>query len=381
MRTLHIVAGRLYGGVESQLVTRAKFRSSCPEMEPEFALCFDGLLRERLLEQMVPVHMLGVVRARNPLQVIRARRRLYQVLRDRNIDVVAFEMPWALALFGPVARSAGVPLVFWMHGPATGRHWVERWAKFTRPDLAICNSKFTASTLPTLYPGMGAVVITYPVAPPQSHPLREDRLAVRRELETPPDAIVIAQVCRMEPWKGHRLHLEALSRLRDLPGWICWIVGGAQRRDELRYEAELRAAARSFGIADRVRFVGERQDVSRLLHAADIYCQPNTGPEPFGIAVVEALHAGLPVVTSAMGGALEIIDPEVGFLTEPSPDAVAAALKQLIEDGRMRAGLGAAGPARARQLADPDVQILRLKQVLDELVARHGRGLAAVAAL
>ena len=48
--------------------------------------------------------------------------------------------------------------------------------------------------------------------------------------------------------------------------------------------------------------------VPRLMAAADIYCQPNTTPEPFGIAFVEALAAGVPVVTTAMGGPLEIVD-------------------------------------------------------------------------
>lgn len=381
MRLLSVISGRLFGGVESQLITRAKFRDLAPGMEPEFALCFDGKLYERLFATGVPVHMLGAARARNPLQVIRARRRLYQVLRDRNIDVVACHMPWALAMFGPVVRSAGVPLVFWMHGDANGRHWVERWAKFTRPDLTICNSKFTASTLPALYPGMGAVVITYPVAPRDYHSLPDDRLAVRRELDTPPESVVIVQVCRMERWKGHLLHLEAQSRLRDVPGWMCWIIGGAQRREEALYEAELRAAAQAFGIAERVRFAGERSDVPRILAASDIYCQPNIAPEPFGIALIEALYAKLPVVTSAMGGALEFIDSEVGFLAQPNAQEVAAALKQLIEDERLRRRLGEAGPARARQLTDPAVQIPRLKEVLDELVAHHRRASESNASL
>ncbi|HVB81627.1 MAG TPA: glycosyltransferase [Candidatus Binataceae bacterium] len=379
MRALSVISGRLFGGVESQLITGARFRGLAPGMEPEFALCFEGRLYEALRSVGVPVHIIGAARARNPLQVIRARRRLDQVIRDRSIDVVACHMPWALAMFGPVVRSAGRPLVFWMHGDAKGQHWVERWAKLTRPDLAICNSKFTASTLPALYPGMNAVVITYPVAPGEFNFSPDDGPAVRRELKTPPEAIVITQVCRMEPWKGHRLHLEALSRLRSIPGWICWIVGGAQRDREMRYVAELKAIAERSGIADRVRFVGERRDVPRLLHAADIYCQPNTGPEPFGIALIEALYAGLPVVTSAMGGAPEFIDSEVGFLTETNPDAVAAALKRLIEDGPMRRRLGEAGPGRARQLTDPALQLPRLREALNELVARHGREHAAAA--
>ena len=58
------------------------------------------------------------------------------------------------------------------------------------------------------------------------------------------------------------------------------------------------------------------------MHAADIHCQPNTAPEPFGLVFVEALYAGLPVVTTALGGALEILTDACGVLV-PAGDAPA----------------------------------------------------------
>jgi len=382
MRVLHIISGRLFGGVESQLITRARYRSVCPDMEIEFALCFDGKLRELLVKTGVAVHSLGPTRTRNPLSVIRARRRLRAILEKRKPDVVSCHMPWALAMFGSTARAANIPLAFWMHGTAGGRHWLERWAKLTRPDIAICNSMYTAGTLPTLYPTLRAHMITYPVALSDVNSFYDERLTTRKSLSTLPDAVVIVQVCRMEPWKGQLLHLEALSRLRDNPNWICWIVGGAQRAAEARFATELRDSAHRLGIADRVRFTGEREDVAKILQASDIYCQPNTYPEPFGISLIEALYARLPVVSAALGGALEFIDSEVGFLVEPKPDQVAAALKQLIEDDALRRTLGAAGPARARAVSDPTTQIVRLKSVLEEVVANHhGRSRASAASL
>jgi len=285
-------------------------------------------------------------------------------------------------MFGSTARAANIPLAFWMHGTAGGRHWLERWAKLTRPDIAICNSMYTAGTLPTLYPTLRAHMITYPVALSDVNSFYDERLTTRKSLSTLPDAVVIVQVCRMEPWKGQLLHLEALSRLRDNPNWICWIVGGAQRAAEARFATELRDSAHRLGIADRVRFTGEREDVAKILQASDIYCQPNTYPEPFGISLIEALYARLPVVSAALGGALEFIDSEVGFLVEPKPDQVAAALKQLIEDDALRRTLGAAGPARARAVSDPTTQIVRLKSVLEEVVANHhGRSRASAASL
>ncbi len=81
--------------------------------------------------------------------------------------------------------------------------------------------------------------------------------------------------------------------------------------------------------------------------AADVYCQPNTGPEPFGIVFVEALYAGLPVVTSGFGGAAEIVDQTCGVLTPPGNcKAVADALRSLILEPSRR------GALRGRALAE-----------------------------
>jgi glycosyltransferase involved in cell wall biosynthesis len=124
-------------------------------------------------------------------------------------------------------------------------------------------------------------------------------------------------------------------------------------------------------VADRVRFLGQRTDVPALLAAADIHCQPNLGAEPFGIAFVEALYAGLPVVTTALGAATEILDESCGVLVPPGDAAgLAEALRRLIEDPRERQRLGRAGPTRASQLCDPARQLNRLAEVLRPSTAR-----------
>ena len=118
--------------------------------------------------------------------------------------------------------------------------------------------------------------------------------------------------------------------------------------------------------------------MAQLLGAADIHCQPNTGPEPFGIAFVEALYAGLPVVTTALGGAIEIINPSCGRLLPPDDiQALVQALGQLIQDGGLRHTLGAAGRARARLLCDPETQMGCLKDLLEQVVPTELRSPAA----
>jgi glycosyltransferase involved in cell wall biosynthesis len=190
------------------------------------------------------------------------------------------------------------------------------------------------------------------------------------------------QVGRLEPWKGNREALEALASLREVNGWTYWIVGGPQRASDERYFTDLKDVARRKGISDRVRFAGERRDVATLLQAADIYCQPNVGPEPFGIALVEAQGAGLPIVTTALGGALEIVDDTCGWLVAPrDPDALAGALRRLLGDDALRRRLGRGARDRAGALCDLTRQMRRTRDVLSGVVKqRQERSVAARAA-
>ncbi len=164
----------------------------------------------------------------------------------------------------------------------------------------------------------------YLPVPPPTVDRTAARTQLRDELDTPTEAVVILQASRLERWKGQAVHLEALARLKNLSGWVAWIAGGPQKAGEGEFLDELKAAAGKTGIADRVRFLGQRSDVQRLMAAADVYCQPNTGPEPFGLVFVEALYSGLPVVTSNSGGAIEIVTNACGVLCPPG-DAGAVA--------------------------------------------------------
>ena len=376
LKVLHVSSGNLYGGVETLLVTLARERGACPQMEPHFALCFEGRLSSELAALHIPATILGPVRTRAPWTIVEARRKLRRAIEALKPDIAVCHMPWSLAIFGPVATRLGIPLVFWMHDRAHGTHWIEHWAGRRRPDLVICNSRFTADSAPRLFPRRTPPreVLYCPVAAPESAgSSAEERLAVRSELETAGDAVVIVQVSRMESYKGHALLLQALGRLIELSGWVCWIVGGQQASHQVGYLQRLQAQAARAGLSDRVRFIGERRDVGRMLGAADIFCQPNLRGEPFGIAFVEALYHGLPVVTTRLGGAVEIIDDTCGRLVEPdSPAHLAEALQRLIRDESLRKGLGAEGPAHARAVSGPDRTLARLALMLGKVSSQPG---------
>lgn len=382
MRVLHIIPGKLYGGVETAMVALARFRHVCPEMVTEVAVCFEDRLSEELSALGVPVHVLGEVRVRNPLTVQRARHNLRDLLRQQRFDAVICHMPWVQAIFGPVARAEGIALAFRAHGTLNENlHWTERWAAMTPPDIAICVSRFVAAGLEKLYPGVPAEVVYNPVAPGEALSPTQ-RAAVRAEAGASPNTVVIAQAGRMQRGKGQQILLEALGLLHELPDWKCWQIGSAQSDAEQEYLSALREQAVRLGIDDRIRFWGQRSDVPRLLAAADVYCQPNdTFPEGLPVAMVEAMLARLPIVaTTCVGAASEFIDASCGFLLPPrEASPVAATLRRLIEQPCLRTGLANGGLLKARMFV-PSVQIPRLYEVLAGVARKPSRTVANLTA-
>jgi glycosyltransferase involved in cell wall biosynthesis len=360
LRVLHVHSGNLFGGVETLLTTLARDATSVPDMLPSFAVCFEGRFTDELRACGYSPELLGGVRLSRPHMVRRARRKLAGLLATRHVDVVVCHQAWPLAVFGPTIRQARRPLVLWMHTASDGRHWLERWARRTVPSLCVSNSQFTTGCLTSWFPDARIETIYYPRRL-SARSDRRSRDAIRRSLRTPEHDVVIVQVGRLESGKGNHEALRAIAKLRDIPNWTFWIVGGPQRASDERYLRELADVTRRDGLTDRVRFVGERRDVAAVLDASDIYCQPNIRPEAFGLSLVEAQAAGLPIVTSAIGGALEIVGAGCGILVAPEDVcAIAAALRRLILDGDLRKRLGRASRDRASERCDLERQMRRL---------------------
>jgi glycosyltransferase involved in cell wall biosynthesis len=370
LRALHLCAGNLYGGVERIVVECARSSALCPAIEPLFGVCFDGRLTEELDAAGAWCARFGPVRISRPHTLWRARRELARVLAAERPDTVICHSTWMHGVAAAVVGRTSAARVLWLHDPVDGRVWPERWARLTPPDLVVANSQFTAASVPRLYSGLPVVPVVYaPVAPGGTLP-GSDRIALRSALGAGGRDVVILIASRFQEWKGHRQLLEAAARLEG--PWRIWIAGGPQRAGEAEYADRLKAQARAARISERVRFLGERRDVASLMRAADILCQPNTRPEPFGLAFVEALYAGLPVVTAAMGGACEIVTAECGDLVRPDdPAALIDALQRLVSDAGVRGRRGAAGPSRARALCDPARQLEALAGALNHAAARR----------
>jgi len=171
--------------------------------------------------------------------------------------------------------------------------------------------------------------------------------------------INILFVGRMEKRKGLKYLLMAYSRLKwQFPDIRLIVVGpGTPDKDSYRVLGE-------HSLQD-VEFVGgvSQDDLARYYKTADIFCSPATGKESFGIVLLEAMASGTPIVASRLDGYATVMEDGMhGLMVPPKDDqALAAALRHMIQDPQMRAAMGAFGERRAYEFRWEHVA----KQVMD----------------
>lgn len=148
----------------------------------------------------------------------------------------------------------------------------------------------------------------------------------------------VITVANLRPEKSHETLIAAAAMLTtSCPHLRYQVVGDGARRHELE------ALARARGVERVMEFLGHRDDVPALLAASDVFVLPSRS-EAFPNGAIEAMASGLPVIASAVGGLLDLIDSgRTGLLVPPSdPEPLAAALKALYDDPARASALGAA---------------------------------------
>jgi glycosyltransferase involved in cell wall biosynthesis len=169
-------------------------------------------------------------------------------------------------------------------------------------------------------------------------PAEDGGKADRAALDTPLEAPLLLSMGRLHEAKAHDVTLTALA---SVPGVHLWIAGAGP------LETKLKAMAAALGVADRVRFLGWRTDAGALYRAADLCVHPARF-EPLGNTVIQAWAHDLPVVAAASQGPGALIhDGDDGLLVPlDDADALAAAIRQALDDAPLRARMAEAGAAR-----------------------------------
>ncbi|WP_129841425.1 glycosyltransferase [Streptomyces sp. RFCAC02] len=290
-RALHVITGLGVGGAERQL--RALLRR-LPLACDVVTLTDPGPVARDLRADGVRVAHLGMRGNRDPAVL----PRLVRLIRNGRYDVVHTHLYRACVYGRVAARLAGVRAVVATEHSLGERRIEGRPLTPGTRSLYLATERLGAATVAVSATvaerlrawGVPAGRIHVVPNGVEADRFRFDpatRRAVRAALGVPQDTVVVAGVGRLVPGKGFGTLVRAVA---TLPGAVRLVlVGDGPERDRLRTLAE------GLGAAGRVLFAGERPDVPALLSAADLFVSPSA-EETFGLAVLEALAAGLPVL-------------------------------------------------------------------------------------
>jgi glycosyltransferase involved in cell wall biosynthesis len=269
---------------------------------------------------------------RNPLSIWRNAARLAALIRRENVTLVHARSrapAWAAWL---ACQRTNIPFVTTYHG-AYGEDlpFKRQWnAVMAKGRIVIAASRYIAGLVADRH-GVERErirVIARGVDPAIFDPaiVVPDRIMrLVRDWRMPDGATTVTLPGRLTSWKGQSVLLDAIARL-DRRDVFCVLVGSDQGRHH--YANSLRAQALRLGIADRLRLVGQCDDMPAALLLSDVVVHASTRPEAFGRVVIEAQAMGRPVVAADSGGPVETVtEGETGWRVKPGdPDALAAAI-------------------------------------------------------
>ncbi len=366
IRVLWLVKGLGPGGAERLLVAAAahhdptRFAITCAYLLP-----WKQQLAPELEALGVSTRCLDVRDERD----VRWAARLRRLLRDAPVDVLHAHSPYPAGIGRIVARTlprATRPAtVYTLHNTwtsfATPTRLLNSWTM--RGDAAdVAVSDLVRDTVPDRLADRTEVVVHG--VDPAAVQAQRDRDGVRAELGIAPDEIVFGTVANFRAQKDYPNLLAAAVVLRDRGARVRIVAVG-----QGPLEAEMRAEHARLGLAGRVDLLGERADAVRVMSGCDAFVLASNN-EGLPVAVMEALALGLPVVGTAVGGMAEAVDATNGVLVPArDPEALAAAMQALAEDGPRRAEL-AAGAARSSARFDIARAVTRLEEIYTQVAPR-----------
>lgn len=354
---LHTIGEMGTGGAESLVVELVR-RGPDVGWRSEVASA-GGRREEELLQAgLARTHRVPLSR-RSPLGLLRAVHATRAALRRSDPDVVVAHNVGATVATVAALRTLRrrVPVVTVFHGVAADDYRTSARLLSHGPDAVVTVSGAIRDRLSAA--GLARPALVVPNAVTAFELPDADR--ARAELDLPADAPVALCAARMVPQKRHDLLLQAWSRV-TVPGAVLLLAGDGPLR------ADLTARAGRLGLEGRVRFLGTRDDMPRLLAATDV-CTLSSDWEGLPVALLEAMACGRPVVATGVDGVAEVLGHGGGRTVPPGdPGPLADALGAVLADRRSARRLGDRAAEVIATHYDPGTMMRRYDGLLRSLL-------------
>jgi len=348
IRVFHLITGLEVGGAERTLLQVLPRLGGERFEHSVYSLTSTGPVGRTLRDMGIPVRALGFRASRAPLGALR----LLRALRRERPDILHAHMTHANIAARLSSRLVRVPIVICSErnsGAWKSRRLVrfERaiagWADwYTAVSQSVADFLVEQQNVP--HDRVSVIRNGVRLVPPLS---AEQRAAVRRGLAVREGERLILSVGRVVPQKGYEHLIRAIPHvLKHEPSARFYVVGDVSRRKYADYHALLSELAAELNVSDRLEFLGVRDDVPILLGSADLFVMSSLW-EGLPNALLEAMSAGVPAVTTDVDGAGEVGRMTTSAMLVPprDPTALAQAILRLLggpEEARRRAEAGRA---------------------------------------
>jgi glycosyltransferase involved in cell wall biosynthesis len=297
-------------------------------------------------------------------------RDLFAVIRTRGAVGVHANSTRAALLAGLAARAAGVPM--WWHLRRERPMRVHERLAYELCDQVICIARAVRRTLGD----PPKAVVIHDGIPANRLDYNASGAALKARLNWPADALVVGAAASLAPNKRHDLFIHmALTLAKAFPQAHFLIAGHRPAGVSAAYEAELHALARPLEETGRLAFLDWVEEMSEVFAAIDIFVHPSDN-EGLGLAPIEAMQMGAPVVRTDTAGAEDMIqDGRCGGFIIPrgDGDALVDRVQRLLADEALRRRLGRAGMDCARSEFTARRMTRQLEDLMLASAKRSGR--------
>lgn len=339
--------GERLGGAEAMLLSFLRHVDRT-RVDPLVVFFAEGPFEREVSALGIRTTVLPAGRLRQLRIFVRVVWSLGALLRREHPDLILNWAPKSQLYGAPAAALAGMSdrVVWWQHGIPKG-HWMDRLATLLPARAVGCSSEPSAEAQKRLRPRRMTFIV-HPGIDPPVRPRESETDALRRRLGIPEGRTIVGAVGRLEPGKGHERLLRALAFLRRRGrGVHGLIVGGPGYGHSVKHEQHLKRVARDLDLDEWVTFTGHVTNAAACLSLMDVFVTASE-KESFGIAVIEAMALGVPVVGTRAGGAATLLENGSSALLTSAGDEteLAEALNRLSGDVDLREKLAREGRER-----------------------------------